>query len=175
MSTNNMLLTIGAFVILTSILHNIYGILAVTGDDIAEAQDMILANTIATSYLEIAQGLAFDHITDTSDIAIGKAALLTDPYALGPDDSAEDSIGNFTDFDDFNGLVLEKRATGSDKRFKTFFRVSYVDPNNVDAVSTIRTFVKRIDLKVWRSFPPSKGASTDTLRMSHAMGYFHFD
>jgi hypothetical protein len=45
MSTNNMLLTIGAFVILTSILHNVYGILATTGDDIAEAQDMILANT----------------------------------------------------------------------------------------------------------------------------------
>jgi len=175
MSTNNMLLTIGAFVILTSILHNIYGILGTTGDDIAEAQDMILANTIATSYLEIAQGLAFDHLTDTSDIAIGNPALLTDPETLGPEGSEEDSVGGFTDFDDFNGLVLEKRATGSDKRFKTSFRVSYVDPDNVDAVSNIRTFVKRIDLRTWRSFPPPEGFATDTLRMSLAMGYFHFD
>jgi hypothetical protein len=71
--------------------------------------------------------------------------------------------------------VLEKRATGSDKRFKTFFRVFYVNPNNVDAVSTTRTFVKRIDLRVWRSYPPPEGAITDTLRMSLAMGYFHFD
>ncbi len=175
MSTNNMLLTIGAFVILTSILHNVYGIIGATGDDIAEAQDMILANTIATSYLEIAQGLAFDHITDTSDVAIGKPSLLTDPANLGPEDTEGDSIKGFTDFDDFNGLILEKRATGSDKRFKTAFRVSYVDPDNVDAISTNRTFAKRIDLKTWRSFPAPKGLSTDTLRMSHVMGYFHFD
>ena len=175
MLSNNMLLSIGAFVILTTILNNIYGILGSTGDDVADAQDMILANTIATSYLEIAQGLAFDHISDTSDIAIGNAAALTPADQLGPEGSDEDSIGAFTDFDDFNGLTFECKATGSDKRFTTEFRVHYVDPTDLDAISMTPTFVKRMDLKIWRSYPPSHGSATDTLRMSHAMGYFHFD
>jgi len=175
MSTNNMLLSIGAFVILTTILSNVYGILGSTGDNISEAQDMILANTIASSYLEIAQGLAFDHISDTSDVAIGNAMALTAADMLGPDGSDEDSIAGFTDIDDFNGLTFETTATGSDKRFMTEFKVSYVDPNNIDAISATQTFVKRMDLKIWRSFPPPEGLATDTLRMSHVMGYFHFD
>lgn len=175
MVSNNMLLSIGAFIILTTILNNIYGILGSTGDNIAEAQDMILANTIAASYLEIAQGLAFDHVTDTSDVAIGNAIALTAANRLGPEGSDEDSIGGFTDIDDFNGMIFECPATGSDKRFMTEFRVSYVEPSNVDVISTSQTFVKRLDLKVWRSYPPTGGAATDTLRMSHVMGYFHFD
>jgi len=175
MVSNNMLLSIGAFIILTTILNNIYGILGSTGDNVAEAQDMILANTIAASYLEIAQGLAFDHVTDTSDVAIGNAMALTGAAQLGPEGSDEDSIGGFTDIDDFNGMTFECTATGSDKRFMTEFKVSYVEPDNVDAISTSQTFVKRLDLKVWRSYPPTGGAATDTLRMSHVMGYFHFD
>jgi len=173
--SNHTILTIGAFIVLTTILQNFYRLLGNTGDDIAGAQDMILATTIATSYLEMAQGLAFDEVTDTSSLALGNAAALTAPYALGRDDADEDSVHKFDDFDDFHRFSIERTATGTNRRFATSFAVSYVNPSDVSQTSTTRTFLKRIDLTTWRSYPPSEGSPLDTLRLSLVMGYFHFD
>jgi hypothetical protein len=175
MQSNHTLLTIGAFIILMTVLQGFYRILWSSSDDVADAQDMILATTIATSYLEVAQGLAFDEVTDTSHVGVGNASLLTPVSSLGKDGSAEDSIAAFNDFDDFNGLMVEKQATGTNKRFTTVFHVYYVDPNNMDKISTTRTFMKRLDLVSWRSYPPHAGTAMDTLRLSVGMGYFHFD
>jgi hypothetical protein len=176
MSTGQTILTIASFLFLTTILTNFYTLVASTGDDIANGQDGILETTISTSYLELAQGMSFDEVTDSSDAAIANATLLTLPANLGPDCSAEDSIQNFNDFDDFNGLRVEKQPGGTNKRFMTRFAVHYVDPNNVTTISAARTFVKRLDLATWRSFPPaSRGERLDTLHTSLVFGYFHFD
>jgi hypothetical protein len=173
--SNHTILTIGAFIVLTTILQNFYRLLGNTGDDITDAQDMILATTIATSYLEVAQGLAFDEVTDTSSAALGNPAALTPPYGLGYDDSDEDSLHKFDDFDDFHRFSTEKLATGTNRRFASTFTVSYVNPSDVSQISSTRTFLKRIDLKTWRSYPPPDGSALDTLRLSLVMGYFHFD
>jgi hypothetical protein len=174
--SNHTLLTIGAFIFLSTILVSFYRLMGTTGDDVGNAQDMILAATITTSYIELAQGLAFDENTDTSSAAIGNLSKLTIVGKLGPDGSSETSIDEFNDFDDFNGLVFPKTATGTNKRFATAFRVSYVNPDNVDQISGTQTFMKRLDLKTWRTYPPSdSGVPIDTLRMSIGMGYFHFD
>jgi hypothetical protein len=175
MASNHTMLTIAAFVILTTILQNFYRLLGNTGDDIGDAQDMILATTISTSYLELAQGLAFDAVTDSSDVALNNVSALTAPLSLGPEGAGEDSIQNFNDFDDFNGLTVSKQATGSNHVFRTHFTVSYVNPAHMDQSVSYRTFVKRIDLKVWRTFPPIHGTLADTLRTSVVQGYFHFD
>jgi len=175
MASNHTILTIGAFIILTTILQNFYRLLGTTGDDIGDAQDMILATTIATSYLEIAQGVSFDDITDTSNVAIANPSALTSPSLLGPEGSDEDSLHKFNDFDDFDGFVAEKEAAGMNKRFRTSFMVYYVNPANVNQTSSSRSFVKRIDTKTWRVFPPIEGTERDTLRMSLVQGYFHFD
>jgi hypothetical protein len=175
MSTNYTMLTIAAFTILMTILQNFYNLLGITGGDITDAQDMILATTLATSYLENAQGLAFDEVTDTTNFALGSAASLTSPGSLGPEVADEDSVHKFNDFDDFDGFQLEREAGSTGRRFRTRFRVSYVDPVNVNTISGARTFVKRIDMTTWRSYPPPAGTTLDTLRMSMVMGYFHFD
>jgi hypothetical protein len=174
--SNHTLLTIGAFLILSTILLGFYELLAATGNQLTDSQDLILGTTVTESYIELAQGLAFDQLTDTSNAAIGNPSALTTIDHLGPDESAENSIGTFNDFDDFNRFQVEKTATGTNKRFTTTFRVYYVNPNNVGLVSTSQTFVKRLDLKTWRSYPPSaNGGAVDTVRMSIALGYFHFD
>lgn len=160
--------------LLSTILLNFYSVLGSSGDIIASGQDGILATTLATSYLEIAQGLAFDQISDTSDIAIGNVNQLTLSGNLGPDDADEDSIAEFNDFDDFNNFSVEKEASGTNRRFRTTFKVHYVDPSNVDNISSTRTFLKRMDSITWRTFPFVKG-NTDTLRLSVVLGYFHFD
>jgi len=175
MSTNHTMLTIGAFTILMTILQNFYGLLGTTGGDITDAQDMILATTLATSYLESAQGLAFDSITDTTNLALSSPASLTSPSQLGPEGADEDSIHKFNDFDDFDGFTVERAAGSTERRYRTTFRVQYVDPANANTVSSARTFVKRIDMTSWRSYPPPSGTTLDTLRMSIVMGYFHFD
>ena len=152
--SNHTLLTMGAFILLTSILLGFYNLLGSTGSDITEAQDLILATTMATSYIELAQGLSFDSVTDTSSLAIGNPSILTKVHKLGPEPSeGDDSIAVFNDFDDFNGLTVERQATGVNKRFTADFAVHYVDPDDVDSVSPTETFVKRMNLRVWRSFP----------------------
>ena len=175
MTTGQTILTIGAFMFLTTILTNFYRIVAQTGDTITSGQDGILATTVTTSYMEIAQGMAFDEVTDTSNVKLANATTLTSPLALHAE-AGEDSLREFDDFDDFNGLTLEKSATGSDKRYRTTFTVQYVNPANVILYSSARTFVKRMDLKTWRVYPPAPaGTELDTVRMSLVMGYFHFD
>ncbi|MDL1893318.1 hypothetical protein FBQ87_10585 [Sphingobacteriales bacterium CHB3] len=174
MSTGQTILTMGAFMLLTTILLNFYSVLAKSSDIVESGQDGILATTLAVSYTEIAQGLAFDEITDTSDAAIGNANLLTTSANLGPDNYLETSLETFNDFDDFNNFSIEKEASGTNRRFRTTFKVYYVDPTNVNNTTTTRTFTKRMDLTTWRTFPPVTG-KVDTLRMSVVLGYFHFD
>ena len=176
MSTNNTMLTIFAFTLLTSVLIAFYRLLNLSGDDISGAQDAILATSLNTSYAEVARGLAFDSITDTSDVALLNPSALADPNALGPENASEDSLYNFNDVDDFNGFVLERDANGTGRRFRTSFTVQYVDPNNIQNTSAQKTFVKRIDMKTWRSVPPAPlGTKLDTLKSCVTIGYFHFD
>jgi hypothetical protein len=164
--SNHTLLTIGAFILLSSILLAFYRLLGSTGDDITDAQDLILATTISTSYIELAQGLAFDEFTDTTNAAVGAPSSMTPPYLLGPE-PGEDSIAVCNHFDDF---------TGTNKRFKTVFTFSYVNPENIDVPVSYQTFVKRLDIATWRSFPlPSSSEQADTFRVSIGLGYFHFD
>ena len=173
MSTGQVILTIGAFILLTTILQGVYGSLGDVGRDIGGSQDGILATSIATSYCEIAYGLAFDQATDTSDIALTSPAALT--YPPGPE-AGEDSLSSFNDVDDFNGFMDVKTAGGSGRRYATQFAVSYVDSNDVSHAVAYRTYLKRVDMKTWRTFPPPAGDEViDTLRTSIVMGYFHFN
>lgn len=174
MNTGQTILTMGAFVLLSTILVSFYSVMANSGDIVAGGQDGILATTLATSYTELAQGLAFDHVTDTSDIALQTPSKLTPANRLGRDDSEEISIETFTDFDDFHNFTIEEEASGTNRRFRTDFTVRYVDPANVNTIVTTPTFVKRLDLKTWRTFPPVTG-KVDTLKLSVVLGYFHFD
>jgi hypothetical protein len=172
MSTGQTLLTIFAFVLLTTTLNNFYRLLGASGDDISTGQDGILATSIATSYMEIAQGMAYDEVTDTSDVALYSINALTAPYQLGPE-GTEDSLHEFNDFDDFDGFVFEKEASGTGRLYATEFAVNYVSANDVSVISANRSYVKRMDLKTWRLQPPAPRA--DTLYLSLVLGYFHFD
>ena len=172
MTTGQTMLTIFAFVLLTTMLNNFYRLLGASGDDISMGQDGILATSIATSYMEIAQGMAYDQVTDTSDIALYNLNALTAHTSLGPENT-EDSLYEFNDFDDFDGFTFQKEATGTGRIYSTSFQVNYVNVNNVDQIIGGRTYVKRMDLTTWRIQPPTPNA--DTLRLSLVLGYFHFD
>ncbi len=171
-----MMLTLGAFMFLSTILLNFYTTMNATGEEISSGQDGILSTTISASYLEMAQGLAFDVVTDSSDIALYNVNVLTSATLLGRESAGEDSIHEFDDFDDFNNFTVEKDAGTTGRRYRTTFKVSYVNPSDVATITTSKTFLKRLDLKTWRVKPPMvRSSRLDTLKMSMAMGYFHFD
>jgi len=177
MSTGQMLMTILAMALLTTVLTNFYVIVGDTGSDIARGQEDILETAIATSWAEMAQGLAFDNVTDTSDIAFKNPTALTAPDDLGVDGSESiDKDSTFNDFDDFNGATLTKTAGSTGKGYTTHFTVSYVDTSNVNAVVNYRTFVKRMDMATWRSIPPpGKNERVDTMHTSIIYSYFNFN
>jgi hypothetical protein len=175
MTTGQTMLTLGAFMFLTTILMNFYQVLGGTGDTIQNGQDGILATTIATSYKEIARGLAFDEFSDTCSSAIRNATALTSPLHLRRE-AGEDSLAAFNDIDDLNGFEVEKQAIGSVVRYHTRFTVYYVDPDNIDHYSSVQTFTKRLDMKTWRVYPPVLDPTQiDTMRTTMVMGYFHFN
>lgn len=175
MTTGQTILTIGAFIFLTTIMLNFYQVTANTGDTISRGQDGILATTVAASYQEVAQGLAFDAVTDTSNVALTSPSALTSPAYLGSE-AGEDSISLFNDFDDFNNKEYQKQANGTNRVYRTHFNVYYVNPDDISQKAGGRTYVKRMDLKTWRVFPAAESAlDLDTVRTSVILGYFHFD
>ena len=177
MSTGQTMMTICALILLVTVLLNFNRLVGNSGDDISRGQEEILATAAATSWSELAQGLAFDNVTDTSDIAFQNPSVLTSPALLGVEAGEQpDSVDDFNDFDDFNGATLSKTAGNTGYTFTTHFTVSYVDTNNVNNTVNYRTFVKRLDLRTWRSTPsPHPGEMLDTLKTSILYSYFNFN
>ncbi len=177
MSTGQTMMTICALILLITVLLNFNRLVGNAGDDINRGQEEILATAAATSWSELAQGLAFDNVTDTSDIAFQNPSVLTSPALLGVESGEmPDSVDDFNDFDDFNGATLSKTAGNTGFAFLTSFKVSYVDTNNVNNIVNYRTFVKRMDLSTWRSMPPPHpGEMIDTLHTSIIYSYFNFN
>lgn len=177
MSTGQTMMTICALILLTTVLMNFNNLVGNSGDDITRGQVEILAMAAATSWAELAQGLAYDNVTDTSDIAFQNSSVLTSPALLGVEAGEfPDSVDEFNDFDDFNDATLSKTAGNTGYTFTTHFRVSYVDTNNVNNTVNYRTFVKRLDLATWRSTPPPRpGERADTLYTSIIYSYFNFN
>lgn len=178
MSTNQTMLTMGAFVVFSLMLLSFYRIMGDTTVTINDAQAGISCLTLATTYTELAQGMAFDEATVDSFVTPSTIITLTPSANLGPDnpppagEATENSLKTFDDIDDLKNFeIVDSSLTGILGKFKTRFDVNYVDPLNVDQISASRTLAKRLDIKVWRISPPS----TDTLKTSIVMGYFHFD
>lgn len=174
MGSGHTLLTLGAFMLLSTILVSFYDMSASAGDAIGSGQDGIYLTTLTTSYIEIAQGMAYDETTDSLFVPLANIMNLTSPTLLGPE-TGEDSLTLFDDFDDLDGYSVEKEAGTSNRRYCTQFAVNYVEAVNIEQISSVRTFVKRLDLKTWRTFPVSSEGRVDTMRSSFVMGYFHFD
>lgn len=173
MTTGQSVFSIIALVLLSTILTNFYEITGQVGGDISSGQDGILLTSLATSYMEIAQGFAFDEVTDTMHVTGATLSVLTSPISLGRE-TGEDSLQVFDDIDDFKGYVQDREVGNTNRRYRTQFNVVYVDPANLQSVATVRTFCKRLDMKMWR-IAPMGGGTIDTLRMSYVMGYYHFD
>lgn len=181
MNLGQTIITLGAFVLMSTVILGMNTSFVENGKSIDEAQHGIMSLSLAASYIELAQGLPFDELTIGDFVTM--TGQLTAVNSLGPEPDtlqAENSVNTFDDIDDFNGYeelvviggaedVPDSLRGGSHYRLR--FSVYYVNPADVNVLSANRTFVKRLDVKVWRAYPEGG----DTLKSSHIMGYWHFD
>lgn len=175
------MLTIGAMALLAVLVMNYYSSAAVSGNLSGQAKSAMMARTIATSYIELAssQIINFDEFKSGGDaeaIVNNPASYLTaaDTASLGPD---PDDITGFDDFDDFDAWIQDdKDSLGN--IYRTEFTVYYVSETNVDAKASTPTLVKRMDIKVYRTFPPvptDQAYLMDTVRVSYIKSFFRFN
>jgi hypothetical protein len=176
MSTGQVMLTIGAFVLLSMILLSFYGLVADSTKTFDTTQGDITEVALAISYQEIIQGMSFDEVTVDSFLTASQVNNLSS--VLGPDNPPpvgelyETNMETFDDIDDFNGYQIDQVNPGGVLgTYRTQFTVYYVNPNNPNQISAGKTFTKRVDMKLWRVSPPGQ----DTLTTSFVVGYFHFD
>lgn len=160
--------------LLSTILVSFYGLVADSNKTMETTQGDITVVALAISFQEILQGMAFDEAT--TDLMRHQVNDLSS--TLGPDnpppgdDPYETNLETFDDIDDLSGYDIDQINPGGVLgTYRTHFTVSYVNPNNISETSASKTFVKRVDMKLWRASPPGQ----DTLRTSFVVGYFHFD
>ena len=182
MSTGQTIITMGALILLSSMLINFYSNLAQNGTTLSISEAGISQISLSSSYFERAQELSFDEATRDSFLSVADSSKLTAPASLGsetvrpwPDDSVtevQNNVTTYDDFDDFNNNEINDTTLASSLgTFHTSFKVYYVKPESINVRVNYRTFTKRLDMKIWRTYPPG----TDTLRSSKIYGYFHFN
>ena len=168
MNSGQVMLSIAAFMFLGTVLINFNHLVLASNEDMLNSHDLIIATTIASTWVDEAQSLAFDQTT--IDSPADNPATLTDPTDLGPD-GGETDYTQFNDFDDFDGYSITQQADGNNGMFRSDFTVTYVDPENINFQS-VQTFMKRLYIKTWRvDFP----VTTDTVGIFTTMAYFKFN
>ena len=148
MQTGQMLLVLGAFVLLTTAVLSIHRALIENQDVVDEAQYGIPAIALAQSVIEEASARVFDEVvTGTPPPNLPEG--FTQPSALGPD--AGESYPDFDDVDDYNGLSIQD-TTSVGAVYNIAASVYYVEVSDPDTPVSHPTFYKRIDVTTSNPF-----------------------
>lgn len=176
MNTGQMLLTIGAIFLLSTVILTVNRGFLTTNTTMITNRYGIMASSLATSMIERAISKAFDENTDTTEVT--STSQLTLPQNLGLDAGENRNDPNLLDdFDDYNcyrflphrdSIQIDPMDPTKKLYFDTFCRVDYVSDSNPNNVSSTRTWHKRMQVIVTSS------AMEDTIRMSTIYSYWNF-
>ena len=163
MNTGQMMLTIGALILLSTLMLRINTIDLQTDTVRAEAQYGVLATSIITSIMEKAKSLAFDAKTDTNNVT--STNDLTPSLNLGP--GFGETYDTFNDFDDFHGYTKVDSSMPS-AVFDISCEVFYIHKSNLKDKYHSRTWHKKISVQVSSAF------MQDTIKQSSIYSYWYF-
>jgi hypothetical protein len=127
-----------------------------------ESKFGVLATSLATSIIEEANNKAFDEITIGNPIA--DSTLLTIKDSLGREGEV---YPDFDDIDDFNGYTRTVDNLPS-AVFDISCVVHYINPPNLESISSTQTWHKKIMVTVSSPF------SQDTVKLSSIYSYWFF-
>ena len=167
MNTGQTILAILAVVLLGTNIVSVNNSALQHGVILQQTEIGIFAVSFATSLLEEAQGKAYDKASVMDQLT--SLTQLTPPDSLGPDPGEVhgDPLGDFNDFDDFNGL-RDTTVVPDEDTFYRWASVVYVDTTSPDITRITRTWTKK--MTVW-----VKGKSqNDTISMSYLFTYWPF-
>jgi len=164
MNTGQMLLTIGAMILLSTLILRVNNNFAGNTATVYDSKFVILATSVGASVIEEAMGKAFDEAT--ADSSITGLTDLTAPNKLDPETGEVHST--FNDFDDYNGYN-KIDSTMPSAVFKISCGVVYVDPGSPDVTSSVKTWTKKISVTV------TSVSMTDTVRLSSLFSYWVFN
>ena len=160
MNTGQMMLGVGAMVLLSLVVLRVNNSFLLTNTAMMESKFDLLATSLAQSVIEEADNKAFDQ----KSIGIPIFAVNTFSDILGPD---SEDYSEFNDFDDFNGYTRDVTNLPS-ANFHVSCTVSYVSPANPDVVSISKQWSKKITVTV------SSTSSQDTIKVSSIFSYWYF-
>ncbi len=158
-----MMLTIGAMILLSTLMLRINTNNLQTDTVRAEAQYGVIATSLITSIMEKAKSLAFDTKTDTNNVTDKNE--LTHPSSLGP--GFGETYDTFNDFDDFDGYTKVDSSMPS-AVFDIYCEVFYIQKSNLKDKYNSRTWHKKITVQVSSDF------MQDTIKQSSIYSYWYF-
>ena len=153
------ILAIGAFVLLTIFTLTLNSNIVQEQATMYQGSQLFEAIGVAQGYIEEAEFLEYD------DQKAASARNSFTPYdELGPEG---ESYGEFDDIDDFNNYTIIDTLL-SNAHYNANCRVFYVDEDDLVTKVNHRTWLKRVEVKVWNSF------QADTLAQSVIVSYWKF-
>jgi hypothetical protein len=182
MNTGQTMLTILALALLSVITMRYYSTVGMTGRNLSSTNAAFTATTIATSVLEQVQNLAFDSFTDTTTLGYDSTRFSKPDKMTIETGETKGNWKTYDDIDDCNGDTVEFRPEYMNEIYKAYVNVYYINPYGdirakITGSANKPTYVKRIDVKVWRSFPQTDTleAVFDTVRVSDLHGYYFYN
>jgi len=155
------ILTIASIFLLSTLILNVNNATTQRLTSMYSNEAAIDASGIAQSLIDEIQTRAFDERT------IYKMVTTTDSLTvvkLVGKDAGETVSTQFDDIDDYNNYTRTDSLSRMGN-FNTKVLVYYIDKNNPDTQSAVRTFTKQIDVHITNFSLP------DTLKFSHIIGY----
>lgn len=163
MGTGQLLLTLGAMILLTFTIVNTNKSILSAGDIINSTKYGVLASSLAVSIVEEASGKAFDEASVS--MGVSNVATMTADSKLGPETG--ETYATFDDFDDYNNLT-KVDTTLTSARFTIKCKVYYVQDSAPATKVTSQTWHKTIEVMV------SSPNMADTVKMSTIFSYWYY-
>lgn len=161
MNTGQMLLTVGALILLSSMVLRFNRSILTSDEVMYNSKFNVLASSLCTSLIEEARGKAYDENTDGN--AISKVDELSN--TLGPEFG--ETYANYNDFDDFDGFV-KVDSTMPSAIFYVTSKVTYIEATNPIKITAKKTWHKMITVTVMSS------SMKDPVKMSSTYSYWFF-
>jgi hypothetical protein len=171
MNGGQMMITIGALMLLSIVILRVNTGNLNTSDVLLESKIEILATSIANSIIEEAFTKEFDEYNVLNPAEL--LSNLTPVNNLKAEGEKYDEAPYFDDMDDFNGLDIAKTISQADS-FNISCEVYYVNPANPEIPSTVRTWNKKIIVKVTSRGMLKRNGIQDTIKMSSVRSYWYF-
>lgn len=159
MNLGQSLFAIGALLILSLTVLRMNNNILGTEEVVLDSKIGVLATSLGTSIIEDASKLAFDDNTKANPIS--SLTALTPSLSLG-----QEIEGVFDDFDDYHNYV--QHDTIYTIPFSSHCTVSYIEPKDLNASLSTRTWHKKLTISISSPF------SRDTLELSTIYSYWFF-